>query len=103
MSEVPTSFPLPSAEEILSGAASIKPLQHDAASLRRFVAQFENTPLSPGAANTLAHFTQHMQDAGWAAAHDTAHHAFLRTHALTLHATHAGLAAEAHTVEGLLK
>ena len=83
MSDSTPIFPIPSAAEMLTGAKNIKPLQHDAAALRKFVAQFEDIVLSPEAAENLSNLAHHLQQEKWATEHDAAHQALLKAYAMS--------------------
>jgi hypothetical protein len=103
MSESSPLFTVPTAEEILSGARNIKPLQHDADGLRQFVAGFEHIPLSSTAAETLNNLSHHLSDPEWVKTHDAAHQALLKAHSLTQEGAAPELLKEAHAVEGFIK
>lgn len=64
---------LPTAQDILSGAISLKPLHYDTQSLRQILAGFEEVPICEASAKTITELSHHLADAAWAASHDKAH------------------------------
>lgn len=95
-------FSVPTVEEVMGGK-NIKPLQHDAAALRQFVAQFEHVPLKNDAAENLANIAHHLQQENWVTAHDAAHHALLQAYKLARNSAGAELAGDAHVIESFMK
>jgi hypothetical protein len=59
-------------QTFLTGKDGIRPLQHSAAALRQFVAQFEQVSMPEKTAETLAQLNNVMQKTEWNQAHDAA-------------------------------
>lgn len=90
---------IPTAQEILSGTISLKPLHYDAEGLRAILEMFNDIPVSEASAKTMAELSRHLDDPVWSKAHNATHKAL---HEALEWAKQAGpeLAQDAQTLEG---
>lgn len=92
---------MPSAKTFLEGKDSVKPLQHNAEALRRFLNDFEEIPLAPQSAAMVVQLGVAMKKPDLAAAHNAAHQALMDTRKLVSEGGAPELAKHAHTIESI--
>lgn len=94
--------PIPTAHDLLSGTASLKPLHYDADALSQLLEAFRDIPVSEASAEKMASLSHQLAGAEWAAAHNAAKNALMEALEMARMAG-ARLATDADSLESICR